>query len=422
MTSLMNKRCFLLGGMTAVATLSLVACSKPKAEDEHGHGEGEHGEEEEFERGPHNGRLLRKDDFSLEVTIYEAGVEPEFRVYPFWQNKPIDPKAVTIKTQLTRLGGKVDRFAFQPQGDYLRGQGVVEEPHSFDVRIEASHKGQAYAWTYASYEGRTKIAPDAAVEAGIQVEQAGPATMADRIDLSGRIETTPEGRSEVRAWYPGRIMAMSAELGQAVRKGQLLARVESSESLQTYSITAPISGVIIERNANVGGVAYDSPLYVIADPNSLHAEFFLFPRDAEKVRAGQTVEVRTLDKATKITAKVETVLPSADPATQTVMVHVHLPGSQGIFRPGLGVEASFFTGEQGVPLAVRTEAIQTFREGPVVFAKFGDTYEVRMLKIGRQTPEWTEVLEGLEPGATYVTKNAFLIRADIEKSGAGHDH
>jgi cobalt-zinc-cadmium efflux system membrane fusion protein len=35
---------------------------------------------------------------------------------------------------------------------------------------------------------------------------------------------------------------------------------------------------------------------------------------------------------------------------------------------------------------------------------------------------WTEVLGGLEPGERYVTENSFLIKADIEKSGASHDH
>ena len=57
-----------------------------------------------------------------------------------------------------------------------------------------------------------------------------------------------------------------------------------------------------------------------------------------------------------------------------------------------------------------------------VFAKVGDTYEVRMLELGAQTPEWTEVLGGLESGTEYVTDGAYLIRADIEKSGASHDH
>jgi len=77
---------------------------------------------------------------------------------------------------------------------------------------------------------------------------------------------------------------------------------------------------------------------------------------------------------------------------------------------------------QQASLAVRTKALQRFRDFTVVFAKVGDTYEVRMLELGRRTPEWTEVLGGLEPGTEYVTDGAFLIRADIDKSGASHDH
>jgi membrane fusion protein, heavy metal efflux system len=75
-----------------------------------------------------------------------------------------------------------------------------------------------------------------------------------------------------------------------------------------------------------------------------------------------------------------------------------------------------------VPLAVRTEAIQPFRDFKVVFANFGQDYEVRMLELGRSSPEWTEVLSGIKPGTPYAAKGSFLIRADIEKSGASHDH
>jgi cobalt-zinc-cadmium efflux system membrane fusion protein len=57
-----------------------------------------------------------------------------------------------------------------------------------------------------------------------------------------------------------------------------------------------------------------------------------------------------------------------------------------------------------------------------VFARFDDTYEVRMLDLGRQNRDWAEVLGGIEPGTSYVTQNSYLIKADIEKSGASHDH
>jgi len=75
-----------------------------------------------------------------------------------------------------------------------------------------------------------------------------------------------------------------------------------------------------------------------------------------------------------------------------------------------------------VPLAVRTKALQRFRDWTVVFANYGNTYEIRPLELGQQGAEWTEVLGGLKPGTPYVTDGSFLIRADIEKSGASHDH
>lgn len=401
------------------SALSLTACGeRPEPAETEGH----IAKAGDYERGPHRGRMLRDGDFALEVTIFEDGVEPEFHVYAYRKDKPVAPKDVRLSIELSRLDGEVNRFAFVPVEDYLRG-GVVHEPHSFDVKVAATYQGQAHRWGYASYEGRTSFSAAAAQAAGVKTEVAGAAPIAELVDMAGRVEITPEGKGEVRAWYPGRIMSLRGELGHTVRKGQVLARVESSESLQTYSIPAPISGVIVEKNLNVGDVAGERAIFVIADPTKLHAEFLVYPRDAEKVRVGQPVEVRSLSGDTKLMAKVEAVLPTADLVSQTLVAHVHLPGgAASAFRPGMGVEGAFQVGAQTAPLAVRTKAIQRFRDFQVVFVKIRDTYEVRMLELGHQTPEWTEVLGGLKPGAEYVTDGAFLIRADIEKSGASHDH
>ena len=377
----------------------------------------------DYERGPHRGRMLRDGDFALEITIFEDGVDPEFRVYAYRGDRPVAPSQVTLGIELSRLGGKVDRFAFAPQGDFLRGSGVVTEPHSFDVRVLASEGGRDHGWSYASYEGRTVITPEAARAGGVRVEPAGGATVSDLIDMGGRIEITPEGKADVRARLPGVIVSLNGRLGEQVQRGQVMARVESSHSLQTYTVTAPISGTIVERNVNVGDTTGDRALFVIADPTKLHAEFFVYPRDAERVRVGQPVSLRSLSGEARFAGTVEAILPTADIASQTLMAHVHLPPAAAReFRPGMGVEGSFAISQAAVPLAVRTRAIQRFRDFEVVFARVGNTYEVRMLEIGRRTPEWTEVLGGLEPGTEYVTDGAFLIRADIEKLGASHDH
>src|SRR5215213_8921993 len=90
----------------------------------------------DYPRGPHGARLLTDRDLQLEVTIYETGVPPQFRVYPFGGAlQPLPPKDVTLQIELHRLGGRIDRINFHPEADYLRGDAVVEEPHSFDVNV-----------------------------------------------------------------------------------------------------------------------------------------------------------------------------------------------------------------------------------------------------------------------------------------------
>ena len=116
----------------------------------------------EYERGPHRGRMLRDGDFALEITLYEEGPEPLFRLYPYVNDKPVDPRQVQAAITLSRLGPKTDRFVFTAENDYLASPGVVFEPHSFDVVVTAAHAGKQHRWAYASYEGRTTIAADAA--------------------------------------------------------------------------------------------------------------------------------------------------------------------------------------------------------------------------------------------------------------------
>ena len=89
---------------------------------------------------------------------------------------------------------------------------------------------------------------------------------------------------------------------------------------------------------------------------------------------------------------------------------------------GVFVKGELQIAEHSVPLAIKRTALQTMRDAPVVFVQTGDNYEKRELKLGRQDNNWVEVLSGLEPGTRYVTANSYLVKADIEKAGAAHEH
>ena len=127
-------------------------------------------------------------------------------------------------------------------------------------------------------------------------------------------------------------------------------------------------------------------IYVIADATQVHAEFYVYPRDAERLRAGQPITVRELQRRSQRAAPtIEAILPTADMLTQTVVAHVDLPNAGWrAWRPGQAVRATAWCASHEAPLAVRTRALQRFRDFTVVFARVGETYEVRMLELGRR--------------------------------------
>lgn len=412
------KNAFIRAAVAALLlAVPLASCGEQAATDEHGHGEGE-----EAPEGPHGGRLLEDGDFALEMTIFEDGQEPQFRVYAYRDDEPIAPKDVRLQVILRRLGGKVDRFAFRPERDYLAGSGVVEEPHSFDVEVVAVENGKRHRWTYASYEGRTRISAEAARQGGIEIARAGPATIGETRELFGTVELDPSARAEIRGQFPGRIVQVSKRVGDFVRRGDLVARIESSESLQVYPVYSSVSGVVAERNGNPGDTTHDEPLYVITNPSATTVVFNVFPRDLPVVRPGARVMVETQDGQPVGTATLGNYLSEGNAQAGTALLRAAIPNRGGWIRPGMTMRGTLTVNAQSVPLAVRTEAIQPFRDFQVVYANYGDQYEVRMLQLGRRGPEYTEVLSGIEPGTPYVAKGSFLVRADIEKSGASHDH
>ncbi len=375
----------------------------------------------EFERGPHRGRLLRDGDFALELTIFETNVPPQFRVYAFKGDQPLNPAEVTTSVELGRLDGELNRFTFKPEHDYLTGSGTVTEPHSFDITVKANYAGQSYSWQFASYEGRATIPKSVAEEAGVVVEKAGPALIRDTAQLVGNVTLDANRRAEIKARFPGIVREVAVQEGQHVKRGQKLVVVEANESMRSYSVTAPFDGQVLTRSTNVGDLAESNTLIEIADLSRVWVELHAIGADASQLRAGQSVRIKAATSDAVVETKIETLLPLTN-RSQSVVARASIPNTDGQWRPGMAVRADATLAEHRVPLAVKESGLQRFRDFIVVFAQVGETYEVRMLELGARDGEHVEVLGGLKPDTSYVAQQSFLIKADIEKSGASHDH
>lgn len=414
----MKTNPIMLAAFMAFSALTLMPAVWAGADD---HGAGEHADMKET-KGPHNGKLLQDGAFVLEMTVFETGVPPEYRVYPYKNGKPLNPTEVGLRVTVDRLGGKRETFAFKPEGDYLRGQGRLVEPHSFDVTVQATSGGKNYQWKYDSYEGRTKLSPAAVKAAGIGTEKAGPATIRETLTLQGKLAFDPTRSAKVNARYPGTVKKLHVSLGDQVKAGQTLATVESNISLSGYAVTAPLAGTVVEVNAAVGEQAADLPLFVVADTSSLRATLQAFSTDAARIKPGQVVLLSQTGSEDVLEAKVQRLVPDAASSFPVMLVSFDVSNTAGNLMPGSSVTGKVVVDEREVPLAVQTKGLQAFRDFTVVYAQVGDTYEVRMLELGADDGQRVEVLVGLEVGETYVTDNSYIIKADIDKSGASHDH
>jgi membrane fusion protein, heavy metal efflux system len=378
-------------------------------------------EQVEPEKGPHRGRMLRDGDFALELSIFETGVPPEFRVWISNEGQAVAASTVDLNVKLTRLGDVVDDIHFNEQGDFLRGDRLIYEPHSFVVTITAKHQGKSYRWQYDNFEGRTTIEQAVADAMDIQTDIAGSATLHQTIPAYGTLALPVGAQRSVAARFDGEITQLHVGLGDKVTKGQTLLTVESNESLKPYQIKAPSSGVITAQFSNSGEQTASRTLLIITDNGRYLAKLAVYPNDYHKVRIGSTVSLQVAGLEEIHRGTISFIEPQVRD-DQARIVWVNLPNAHGELTAGSFVTAQIEVATFDVPLAVKRVGLQGFRDFTVVYAKVGEQYEVRMLELGRASGEWVEVLGGLDPGTEYVTENSYILKADIEKSGASHDH
>ncbi|MFS8487491.1 HlyD family efflux transporter periplasmic adaptor subunit [Xanthomonas campestris pv. raphani] len=394
----------------------------PDGEDAHAHAGDAHAEE--AAKGSHGGRLLSQDGDSVELAIAEDGTPPTYQAWLYRDGKPLPATAGSVEVRLTRLGGatEVHRLSARPDGRLL-ADSVVAEPHSFDVELRATVQGKAHRWTYDSYEGRTTIAAAIAKESGIRVAPVAAGSIADQHEVQGLLTPAEGGQAQATARFPGPVRSLRANVGDQVRAGQVLATVESNLSLTTYSVVAPISGTVLARNASVGSNAGEGQaLFEIADLSTLWVDLHIFGADAGHITAGAPVTVTRISDGVVAQTTLERVLPGTATASQSTVARAVLRNTDGLWRPGSAVKARVTVAQQPARLVVPVSALQQFRDWQVVFVQVGETYEVRPLTLGARDAQQVEVLSGVAAGDVVVVEQSYLVKADIEKSGASHDH
>jgi cobalt-zinc-cadmium efflux system membrane fusion protein len=280
---------------------------------------------------------------------------------------------------------------------------------------EHDHAGEA--------AGHVELDAEQIAVAGIEIAVAGPAEIRERVLLNGRIAPDEDAIAHLMARFPGVVRSVHKRLGDPVAAGDVLAVIESNESLHPYELRARMAGTVIAKEISPGEfVAGDRELFVIADLSTVWVDLDVYRPDFGRLRPGQRVRVDAGDGTPPVETTLSYLSPIGSPSTQTLLARAVLPNPDRSWRPGLFVTAEVETDARPAPVAVAAEAIQRLRDRDVVFVAEDGVFQAQPVALGRRDGGRVEVQEGLAAGQRYVARGSFLVKAELGKAGASHDH
>ncbi|MCC6766615.1 MAG: efflux RND transporter periplasmic adaptor subunit [Deltaproteobacteria bacterium] len=309
----------------------------------------------------------------------------------------------------------------------VSGVGCAGEPGSSKNDKEAGHR-QGHQEESGHDEGEESTNESAHVSAeklehaGVTFAAVGPGHVDDGVQLLGTIRPNGDRLAHITPRFPGIVREGRRNVGDTVKAGEVLAIIESSESLSPYELQTLIDGTIIEKHLTRGeAVDRDKQAFVIADLSSVWVELSVYQRDLEHVRVGETVRIRSGEKGPQAEGIIVYITPGVDERMRTATARVVLPNPDGQWRIGSFVEA-YAVSPHAAALVVPANAIQSLEGTSVVFVAERERVEARPVILGHRGETLVEILSGLADGERIATVNSFLLKAELGKGAAEHDH
>lgn len=259
--------------------------------------------------------------------------------------------------------------------------------------------------------------------AGIELAKAAPGVLRDSLTLNGIVQSNQETLVQVTPRFPGIVRDVRKRIGDKVEKGDVLALIESNQSLTQYELKAPLGGTIIDRQTTLGEFVSDQKAaFVIADLSSVWIDFSVYRRDLKRVNIGDEVMIDPADGGGPISAKISYLSPVGSSDTQSALARAVVPNSEQRFRPGLFITGRLTLSAKPVAVAVKSSALQTIENRAVVFVRNGEMFDARDVEVGERDKELVEITFGILDGELYAAENSFVVKAEMTRGSAKHDH
>ncbi|WP_370899543.1 efflux RND transporter periplasmic adaptor subunit [Chryseobacterium gossypii] len=314
----------------------------------------------------------------------------------------------------------------------------------------------------------------------ISLSKAEKKYIEDNYNFYGKISADKNSYIDVYPLVGGNVLSVNAELGDYVKKGQVLATIRSTELAEVqkdvsdartdlvvaqnnfrvakemyegklnterdvleakselqkaqdqlqranavskvynvqkgniYSVVAPISGYIVQKNINkdmqLRSDRSDN-IFDVANTTNVWAIMNVNESDIDKISLGMRAEVSTLSYPDKIFyGKIDKIFKIIDPQTNAMQARVVLDNANGLLIPESKATIKVSSSENNMALAIPSKAV-IFDDNRsfVVVYKSRTNLKVKEIKILKQVGETTYVSEGLSEGEQVITNNQLLI-------------
>ena len=381
---------------------------QPAKEDEHGHVETEehaHSEAEKEEKGHAESEAEHAETIILTAKqMTEQGVQLVKAEMGIVTKSASYPAKITVNT---------DRQAHVSPAF----SGHVET-----VNVELGQhvqKGQALA---------TLLVPDLVdQQANLQIVQTNLELA--RQDYERERQLWSQGISAKQDYQRAYNAYRQAQIQLQATKSRLSAFGAASSSNGRYVLTAPISGVISKKDLVIGeNVQLADQLFIIDQLDQLWLEFIAPNAESAALAPNQKIEFKSLQTGNIFTAQVQSLNSEADAQTGRLQVRAKVLSKAAELRPNLMVNVQLQQAGSMQALRVLKSAIQKVEGKDVVFVAFEHDqkieFKAQAVILGQISSDgqWIEIQSGLAQGQQYAAQGSFLLKSELEKGEASHEH
>ncbi|EOE6709240.1 efflux RND transporter periplasmic adaptor subunit [Acinetobacter baumannii] len=389
-----------IAAITAILIGLLVLNSKNKSnssEPSEGHGHAEEEGEEHHDDGEKPLLLTAQQmqEQNLKIEQAELGEVPQLQTYP------------------GKLVVNTDRQAHVSP--------------SFSGRVEAVYvelgqqvkKGQALA---------SLLVPDLVdQQANLQIAQSNLELA--RQDYERERSLWSQGISAKQDYQRAYNAYQQAQIQVTAARSRLSAFGAGSGSAGRYTLTAPIAGIVSNKDIVVGeNVQLADQLFIINQLDQLWLEFILPSNANINVQPNQQIEFKSLQTGNTFSAQVQSLTTEADAQTGRLQVRAQVLANSSELRPNLMVNVELNAGSTQKVTRVKAQAVQQVEGKDVIFTpkmvKTGFEFEPVTVQLGQRSKDgqWVEVVKGINPSQRYVAEGSFLLKSELEKGEAEHGH